>query len=77
MQPAEAMAGNPEWILAGKPATQSNEEHPTSGPKSVPVEPLSNAVADRDSTKTVTDAEERVIDTSSPRLQRKDNNVTV
>ena len=50
---------------------------PKSGSKSVPVEPLSDVVTERDSTKTVTNTEERVIDTSSPRLQRKDNNVTV
>ena len=48
-----------------------------SGSKSVPVEPLSDVITERDSTKTVTNAEERVIDTSSPRLQRKDDNVTV
>ena len=47
-----------------------------SGSKSVPVKPLSDAITERDSTKTVTGAEERVIDTSSPRLQRKDDNVT-
>ena len=57
--------------------TSAKADNGASGSKSVPVEPLSDVITERDSTKTVTDAEERVIDTSSPRLQRKDNNVTV